>query len=223
MKVPPSLWASLSPGAVWAFISLYLYSVTGRCFISMPVQKSLPLLVAQNISHVSSATMFTVATYRGSMLARTSPVPVLAQRCQGWVDADKDGRTGKWDMMELRRNFRCFWGNRAMVEATAAVALTTAPSLSTPIPSSLANLAFQGFDKDKIWPFGYPSYLFWMLCIPSFPLILQKLSEAVQFSFYSSYICYGCSSGPAWSQQWDSVSALLEGSQLTRPVLWFCG
>lgn len=94
MKVPPSLWASLSPGAVQAFISLYLYSVTGCCFTSMPVQKTRPL-VAQNISRVRSATTFTAVTYRGSMLARTSPVPVPAQRCQGCVVVDKDGRTGR--------------------------------------------------------------------------------------------------------------------------------
>lgn len=168
MKVPPSLWASLSPGAVWAFISLYLYSVTGRCFISMPVQKTLPLLVAQNISCVGSATTFTEVTYRGSVLARTSPVPVLAQRRWGWVEVDKDERTGTWVMVELRRDLICSWGNRRMVEATAAVALMTSASLSTPIPSSVPSLAFQGFDKGKIEPFGYHSYVFWTLCMPSF-------------------------------------------------------
>lgn len=100
-------------------------------------------------------------------------------------------------MVGLRRDFRCSWGNRIMVEATAAVALMIAASLSTPIPSLVASLAFQGFDKDKIQPFGYPSYVFRTLCVPSFPLILQKSSEAVQFSFYASYIPYGCSLGPA--------------------------
>lgn len=57
-------------------------------------------------------------------------------------------------MVKVRRDFRYFWGNRGMVEAAAAVVLMIAVSLSTPIPSSVASLVFQGFDKDKIWPFG---------------------------------------------------------------------
>lgn len=36
-------------------------------------------------------------------------------------------------MVEVTRDFRCFWGNRGMVEAAAAVALMIAVSLSTPI------------------------------------------------------------------------------------------
>ena len=223
MKVPPSPWASLSPGAVWAFNSLYLYSATGRCFISLAGQETLPLLVAQNTSSVGRATMLTAVTHRGSTIARTSSVPVLAQRCQGWMEVDKDGRIGRWDMVELRRDCRCFGGNGRTVEAAAAVVLMIVASLSTPVSSSVASLAFQGSDKDRICPFGYPSYIFLIFCVVSFPLILQKFSEAVQFSCYSSYVPYRCLLGPARSQQWDSASALLAGSQLTKLVLWFCG
>lgn len=95
----------------------------------------------------------------------------------------------------------------------------TTASLSTLVASSVASLAFQSFDKDKIQPLGYPSCVFWTLCIPSFPLILQKLSKAAQFSFYSFYIPCGSLVRPAWSQQWDSVSARLT-DQTCIVILW---
>lgn len=175
MKVPPSLWASLSPGAAWALISLYLYSVIGHCFISMQVQETLPL-VAWNICPVSSAIAFTLVTYKRSMLARTSPVPV---RAQGWVGAENGRR-----LWSLGGTSDALGATEEWWEQLLLGALMIAASLSTPIPSLATSLAFLGFGKDKTQPPGYPSYVFRTSCIRSSPLILQKLNEAGQFWFY---------------------------------------
>lgn len=122
-------------------------------------------------------------------------------------------------MVQFRRDSTCSQGNRGMVEATAAVALRQPLPLNTLIASSVTSLAFQSFDKDKIRPLGYPPYVFWTLCIPSFPLILQQLSEAAQFSFYSSYIPCGC---PLWPAMGFCISSSSRqpADQTCIVILW---
>lgn len=80
-------------------------------------------------------------------------MPVLAQGCQGWLKVDKDRRIGRLNIVEFRKAFRLSWSNRRTVEAIAAVSLMAAASLSIPIPSSVACLAFQGFEQDKMGHF----------------------------------------------------------------------
>lgn len=86
MKVPPILWASLSPGAARAVISLYLYSAIGRCFISSQVQETLPL-VAQNICPVSSAIAFMLVTYQ----CQPGPAQCQCVSKDGWGQKVTEG------------------------------------------------------------------------------------------------------------------------------------
>lgn len=92
--------------------------------------------------------MSPVATY--NVLARSSPVPVLAQGCQGWVEVGKDGRIGKWNKVELRKAFRCSRGNRRMVEAIAAVSLWLLPLWLYPSLCQSLVLLSRALNKTKL-------------------------------------------------------------------------